>query len=117
MSPDLYRLLHVVSLLVLFLGLGGLLAHEPGKAPKSCLALHGLGLLGLAVCGVGLMHKSSPPIDWQPWIYAKIAALVVLGVVPVLVRRGVLTRFVAFLLVLAIGTGGAWLGLVQDKPF
>ncbi|MFY9342890.1 MAG: hypothetical protein WAT39_10395 [Planctomycetota bacterium] len=117
MSPEVYRLLHLVAVLMLFLGFGGLLAHEPGKAPKSFLVLHGIGWLGIAVCGVGLMHKSSPPIEWQPWIYAKIAALLLLGALPTLIRRGVLTRFLALVLVLVIGAGAAWLGVAETKPF
>lgn len=117
MSPEISRLLHVVSLLLVFLGLGGLLAHEPGKAPRWFGALHGIGLLGMAVCGVGLMHKSSPQLEWQPWVFAKIAGWLVLGAMPTLVKKGVLSRAAALLLALAVGAAGAWLGLANPKPF
>ncbi len=117
MTPELYRLLHVVSLLVTFLGLGGMLAHEVGKAPKLFGAMHGIGLLGMLVCGVGLMHKSVPAMEWQPWVFAKIGGWVLLGALPVLVKRGVLTRFLALMLALALATGAAYLGLANPKPF
>lgn len=117
MTPELYRLLHVVSLLVMFLGLGGMLAHEAGKAPKLFAALHGIGLLAMLVCGVGLMHKSTPAIEWQPWVFAKIGGWVLLGALPILVKRGVLTRFLALLLAIALAAGAAWLGLANPKPF
>ena len=117
MTPELYRLLHIAGLMLLFLGLGGVLTHEAGKAPKLCAILHGLGLLTLVVCGVGLMHKSEPKIEWQPWVFAKIGGWVLLGAIPVLVKKGILPRAIALLLVLAIGVGAAWLGLEKVKPF
>lgn len=117
MTAEMYRLLHLVGVMVLFLGLGGVLTSEPGKAPKLAAALHGLGLLTMIVAGVGLMHRSSPVIAWENWVFAKIGAWVLLAVLPLLVKKGVLPRFFAFLLVLAIGAAGAWLGLVQEKPF
>ncbi|MBL8754287.1 MAG: hypothetical protein JNK15_13375 [Planctomycetes bacterium] len=117
MTPDLYRLLHVVSLLIAFLGIGGMLAHEAGKAPKLFAALHGIGLLGMVVCGVGLMHKASPAIGWEPWIFAKLGAWVLLGAMPVMVKRGMITRFLALLLTLGIAVGAAGLALVKDWRF
>jgi hypothetical protein len=117
MTPEIYRLLHVVFLMSMLLGFGGLLSHEPGKAPKVFGALHGIGLLGMAVCGVGLMHKSSPAIAWEPWVFAKIAAWLLLGALPMMVKRGMLGRMSALVVVLAIGAGAAWLGLANPKPF
>lgn len=117
MSPELYRLVHVACAFLLFLSLGALLAHEPGKAPRWSMMLHGIALLGMLVAGVGMMHKSEPKLEWQPWLYAKVGAWVLLGALPVLVKRGLLPRFVAFVLVLGLGVGAAWLGLVAQKPF
>ncbi len=117
MTPELYRLLHVVGVLLLFLGLGGVLSHEPGKAPKLSSALHGIGLLVLVVAGVGVMHKSEPKLEWQPWVFAKISVWVLLAALPILVSRGVLPRLFALLLVLGLGAGAAWLGLANPKPF
>ncbi|MBL9077645.1 MAG: hypothetical protein JNL08_09085 [Planctomycetes bacterium] len=115
MTPETYRLLHVVGALLLFLGLGGVLAHAGGggKPPGLFLGLHGLGLLVLLVCGVGVMHKAGYP--WQPWVFAKIACWVLLAALPTLVRRGVLPRALGLLLVLGLGAAAAWLGL--SKPF
>ncbi len=113
MSPEFYRVAHVVGVLMLFLGLGGMLASEPGKGSKLFAALHGIGLLVMAVAGVGFAHKSN--YGWPNWMIAKIACWVVLGALPVLVKRGVLPRAVAILLVLAIGGTAAW--LAQTKPF
>lgn len=115
MSPETYRLLHIVGVLLLFLGLGGILAsgREGGKGPALFLAMHGLGLLTMLVAGIGVAHKLG--LGWPNWLLVKIACWVLLGALPVLVRRGVLPRAVAIVLVLAIGATAAWLALA--KPF
>ncbi|MFN7589914.1 MAG: hypothetical protein ACK501_16705 [Planctomycetota bacterium] len=117
MSPELYRLLHVTGALMLFLGLGGMLASEPGKGSKLSGILHGIGLLLLLVAGVGVMHKSEPKLEWQPWVFAKISIWLLLGALPVLVKKGVLPRSLAWLVVLGLGATAAWLGLANPKPF
>jgi hypothetical protein len=117
MTPEIYRLLHVVGALLLFLSLGASLAHEAGKAPRWAAMVHGLALLVMVVAGVGVMHKSEPKLEWQPWVFAKIGAWVLLAVMPALVRRGMLPRFVAFVLVVALGGGAAWRGRANPNPF
>ncbi len=116
MPPEVYRLLHIVGVLLLFLGLGGVLAsggREGGKTPPLFLAMHGIGLLVMLVAGIGFAHKSN--LEWRPWLFAKIACWVVLAAVPILIRRGVLPRFLALLLVVGLGATAAW--LAQAKPF
>ena len=113
MSPDLYRVIHVVGALTLFLGLGGMLAVSDGKTPKLYSALHGIGLLLLLVAGIGVIHKGN--LAWDNWIFAKIACWILLGATPVLVRRGVLPRVGALVLVLVIGGVAVW--LAKTKPF
>jgi hypothetical protein len=116
MTPETYRLLHVVGVLLLFLGLGGALAaagQGGGKAPVLFTVLHGIGLLVMLVAGIGVLHKSQ--MGWPNWALAKIACWVLLGALPILVRRGVLPRTVAILLVVGIGAMAAW--LAQTKPF
>ena len=116
MTPETYRLLHVVGVLLLFLGLGGVLCstgRDGGKTPPVFLALHGIGLLTMLVAGIGFAHKSG--LGWPNWVLAKIACWVVLGAVPVLVRRGVLPRMVALLVAVGLGATAAW--LAQAKPF
>ncbi len=113
MSPEVYGLLHVAGVLMLFVGLGGMFASEPGKVSKWFPALHGIGLLVMLVAGIGFAHKSG--YGWPSWMFAKVACWVVLGAVPVLMKRGVLPRFAALLLVLAVGVTATW--LARAKPF
>jgi hypothetical protein len=113
MSVDFYRVLHLFGALMVFLGLGGMLAVSDGKAPKLYSALHGAGLLVMLVAGVGVLHKAG--LAWNGLIFAKIACWVLLGAAPVLVRRGVLPRVGAVVLVLVIGGVAVW--LAKTKPF
>jgi len=113
MDPATYRLLHVVGVLVVFLGLGGMLCAEPGKASKLFGALHGIGLLVMLVAGIGFAHKSG--YGWPAWLIAKIGCWLLVGAVPMLVKRGVLTRLLGLLLVLGLGGVAVW--LAQSKPF
>ncbi len=113
MSVDFYRVLHLLGLMTLFLGLGGMLAVTEGKAPKVYAVMHGVGLLVMAVAGVGTLHKAGLP--WDNVIFAKLACWVLLGAAPLLVRRGVLPRIGAVVLVLVIGGVAAW--LAKTKPF
>lgn len=118
MSPETYKLIHVVGTLLLFLGLGGVLASagKPGGSPSPLfLAMHGLGLVAVLVAGIGFAHKSH--LGWPAWMIAKIAAWVILAVLPTLVRRGIVSRVVGVLFVVALGAGAAWIGLTNPKPF
>jgi|SRR5688572_3574274 hypothetical protein len=112
MSVEIYRVLHVLGVLMLFLGLGGIFAQEPGKAAKAFLALHGLGLLVMLVAGIGSAHKGG--LGWPGWMFAKMACWVVIAALPVLVRRGVVPRALGILLALALGAAAIW--LAQAKP-
>jgi len=113
MSPELFRLLHVTGVLMLFLGLGGMLASEPGKGSKIYGMLHGIGWLTALVCGFGFAGVTK--LGWPNWMIAKIGILVLLGALPFLTKRGVLPRPLAALLV--IGLGAAAYYLVQSRPF
>ncbi len=115
MSPEIYRVLHVVGALLLFLSLGGVLL-VPGdqKASKLVMPLHGIALLIMVVAGVGVVHKDDT-VSWQPWLYAKIGCWLFVAVLPVLVRKGTISRFVGLLLAIAAGATAVW--LAQMKPF
>ncbi len=116
MTPETYKLIHVVGALLLFCGLGGIFAAgKGGKPPALFLALHGLGLLAVLVAGIGFAHKSN--LGWPAWMIAKIGGWVLLAALPTLVRRGLLPRAVALVLLLGIGAGAAWIGLTNPKPF
>lgn len=111
MTIETYRLIHIVGVLCLFLGLGGLLAGDGKRG--FFMALHGIGLIAMVVAGVGFLHKAG--LGWPNWAFAKIGCWLVLALLPTIVKRNLLSRQVAILLVLAIGATAAW--LAEAKPF
>lgn len=113
MSPELYRLLHVVGVVMLFLGLGGMFASEAGRTPRLFSVLHGVGLLLMLIAGIGFAHKSG--LGWPNWMLAKIAIWVLIGALPALIKKGVVPRAGAVLLVLPLAAAAIW--LAQAKPF
>ncbi|MCA3009164.1 MAG: hypothetical protein INH34_12390 [Phycisphaerales bacterium] len=110
MDPTYYKLIHVVGALLLFCGLGGMLA---GKGGKLAGMLHGIGLLAMLVAGIGFAHKSG--YGWPGWLLAKIGVWVLLGALPFLVKRGILGALGALVLALGLGATAVW--LAQAKPF
>jgi len=115
MSYETYRILHVVGLILLFLGLGGLLMAPVEKRPKLGFVLHGLGLLVMLVAGFGIHARKS--LAWDNWLYVKIACWLLVAVLPVLVSKSVLPRWLGWLVAIAAGVTAAWLGLAIVKPF
>lgn len=112
MSVEFYRIAHIVGVLMLFLGTGGMLAQgKGGKAPAIFAILHGLGLLVMLVAGIGQAHKLGH--GWPPWLLLKIGCWVVIAVLPTLYKRGVLARPVALLFALALGGVAIWLAVAK----
>jgi hypothetical protein len=122
MTYELYKLVHLSGLILLFLGLGATLTA--GRAPsapgrKIGLGLHGLGLLALLVAGFGMharLYENVPPdvTRWPLWFFGKLGAWVLIAVLPVLVKRGVVPVALGWLLAIALGVAAAW--LVLEKP-
>lgn len=115
MSYQTYKLIHVIAVVVLFLGLGGMLAcmRPDQRAPRIFPVLHGLGLLGLVVAGFGAAARLE--IGFPNWLIAKIGVWLLIGALPPMVRRGFVPAPLAWLM--AAGLGGAAVWLAQIKPF
>lgn len=110
MDPKLYHLIHVAAALLVFLGLGSMLTGQGGKVGAM---LHGIGLLAMLVAGIGFAHKSG--LGWPNWMIAKIGVWLLIGAMPVLVKRGVIGALGA--IVLAVGLGATAVWLAYYKPF
>lgn len=114
MTPEIYRVIHVTCALLLYLSLGAVVfGPKDSKPPKFAMAMHGVALLLMVVAGVGAWHKAG--LEWQHWLTAKIGCWLFVGALPVLVRKGMVPRFLGLLLALAAGGAAAWLAIT--KPF
>ena len=118
MPYAIYKLLHVIGLMILFLGMGGMLLRaraEQDRAPKGTAALHGVGLFVMLVGGFGMMARLGIHWPWPGWLIAKLCVWLIIGALPVLVRRQVIPRGPAWLVAPGLGALAAWFAI--GKPF
>jgi hypothetical protein len=123
MSIQLYNLIHVFGVIVLFMALGGTIVHvinggtkESNTWRKPLAMMHGIALFLIFLGGFGLMARLgishvSPP----GWIWAKFVIWLLLGAAIALPYRvkGLAKPFALVLPLL--GALATWLGVF--KPF
>ena len=111
MSLQVYHILHLVGLMLVFIGFGSLLSTE---GAKSAMKWHGTGLLISFVSGFGMLAKLGfNAWPWPTWALIKIGLWLVLGFLPVLAKRRVVAAPVVVLLGVLIGITLTWLGYLK----
>jgi hypothetical protein len=121
MPIEVYKLLHLLGIMLLFASLGGMAilglrgGEEREVAPlRKLLTIgHGVALLVVFVAGFGLMARLGIMSGWPTWIYIKLALWLVLGAAVAVVRRTPeLGRVWLFLLPL-VGAAAAWVAFTH----
>jgi uncharacterized membrane protein len=113
MSYEFYKVLHFIGFLLTVLGLFGLCTIQMNNSQvkpalkKGMSISHGVGLLLLLVAGFGLAAKRGWMNPMPHWIFGKLAIWLVLGGLPVLIKKkpeksGLWLVVVLVLLLLAI---------------
>lgn len=115
MSPVVYHLIHIVGLILLFVGFGGLLSGDE-KARRSAMKFHGIGLLILLVAGFGLLAKLKFSYT-APFVIAKLVIFLLLGALPVLIKRKVMPAGTIVFIAVVLGFCAAYLGYLKALPF
>ncbi len=93
MTYEFYKIIHLISIVLLFSGLIGLLTIQmsggvlAGKARSLVFAAHGIGLLFLLISGFGLLARLGLVSNIPGWVFAKIAIWIILGGAISLVKR------------------------------
>lgn len=119
MNPSLYKVLHILGVLLAFAALGGAmlraLAGTPADAPGRKLAsiTHGVALLLILVSGFGMLAKLG--YGFPLWVWLKIVIWLVVGAALALVRRLPAQAGWFWLALPLLGTAAAWLAVY--KPF
>jgi hypothetical protein len=113
MTTSLYLFLHVVGLIVLFAGFGSL-ASEDERTRKTGGMLHGIGLLIILIAAFGFIaraRKEGVMISYGS-VYVIVKGLIwlVLGFLPVLAKRRVMSRKAVLFLAIALGICAAYIG-------
>ena len=120
-SYQFYKVLHMIGLMTLFFGFGGLLvANYAGivltkKARLMTMITHGVGLLLILVSGFGMAARLGYMAQLPPWVHAKLLVWVLLGAgIAVVKRKGKIGWPLAILL---LGLGGTAAFVAINKPF
>lgn len=121
MSYQFYKVLHLLGLILLFFGFGGLLmaAYAKVELKKQARMMgfisHGVGLLLILVSGFGMAARLGLVSGLPSWVHAKIAIWVLLGVGISLVKRKGHIGWPVAILLWGLGTTAAFIAI--NKPF
>ncbi|MEN3939959.1 hypothetical protein WJU23_01595 [Prosthecobacter sp. SYSU 5D2] len=110
MPLAVYHILHIVGLILVFIGFGALLSSE---GAKSSMKWHGTGLLLSLVSGFGMLAKMGIMGAMPVWVYIKLGLWLVLGVLPVLAKRRVVKPVVVVFVAAMIGAFMGYLGYLK----
>jgi len=107
MSPNIYSILHIVGILMVFLGYGALLARgmaAPDNAPVRKLGsiTSGIGLLLILVAGFAMIPKLGHSFS-EPWLIVKMLVWLALGGLIVLINRKPQLAVMLWWLLIALG--------------
>lgn len=97
-----YKIIHIVGIMLTFMGF----AYGMKQWTKGAAIAHGIGLALLLISGMAMVGK-----NFAPWVFVKIAIWLALGGSIVLVKRKVVPPFIAWVIVLVLGTVAAWTAL------
>jgi hypothetical protein len=120
-SYGIYRLIHIVGILFLFLALGGLALHaanggtkESNRARRLVTITHGVALFIILLGGFGMLARLGIGHTGFPaWVWAKFGIWVVLGAIVVLPYRFPTLARPLWLIVPFLGAVAAYLALFK----
>jgi hypothetical protein len=121
MTYEFYKFIHMMGLMFLFFGFGGLLVSlysQPEmkkQARMMAFATHGLGLLLMIFGGFGMAAKMGLMGHLPGWIHAKIAIWVLMALAISVVKRKASLGWSLVILLVGLGSTAAYLAI--NKPF
>lgn len=123
MSHSFYLVLHVFSVMLLFLAFGGAALHSAAGGTKATnpkrglvAATHGLALVLLVVSGFGVAGKGGHFANGFPlWIMVKLGLWLVFGAAIVPLGRKAGSGGALWVVLPLLGLVAAWLGVT--RPF
>jgi hypothetical protein len=94
-SYQLYNLLHILGIVLVFMALGGLAFHganggtkDTNKVRGLVMATHGVGLVLILIAGFGMLARTRPMGAGFPgWLHPKLLIWVLIAVAPVILNR------------------------------
>ena len=121
-SFQLYNVVHIVGILLLMVGLGGMAAmasvgSRPAGLRRFTAAFHGLGLFVILLGGFGMLARLGivQGSSWPGWLWAKVIIWGILGAAAVLPYRYPRTALPMMLVLPLLGGAAAYMAIY--KPF
>lgn len=121
MSYQFYKVLHLLGLMLLFFGFGGLLmaAYAKVELKKAARIMgfvtHGVGLLLILISGFGMAARLGLVSGLPAWVQAKVGIWLLLGLAISLVKRKGAIGWPVAVLLWGLGTTAAFIAI--NKPF
>jgi hypothetical protein len=122
MSLAAYRVIHILSMALMFTALGGLLLASragvtTGVSRKTAGITHGIAMLLLLVSGFGALARIglSNPAIWPAWLWVKALLWLVFGGIIVLIRRAPRSSTLLWWLLPLLGGLAAYLALYKPS--
>jgi len=109
MDYTTYKIIHLIGIAALALGLGGMMAG--GSQRKLFSIVQGIALLVMLVSGFGLLAKLK--LGFPHFAIAKTVLWVVIGGMPVLLRKLNVPALVGIAISLTLVGVMAWLGVMK----
>jgi hypothetical protein len=120
-SVSIYKVVHLLGIMLVFTAVGGVVAHAAGGGTKDSntfrkqLAMaHGIGLLLAFVTGFGLLARTGTSMA-EGWVWGKVLIWLFMGVATVLPYRSQSLARALLLLLPLVGGIAAYLAIY--KPF
>ena len=120
MSLNAYRVIHILSMMLLFTALGGLLLASragvtTGVSRKTAGITHGIALILLLVTGFGALARLGlgNPASWPAWAWLKALIWLVFGGIIVLIRRSPRTSAALWWALPLLGALAAYLAIYK----
>ncbi|MBC2594863.1 hypothetical protein H5P28_11390 [Ruficoccus amylovorans] len=119
MSIQLYKVIHLVGVMMVFLGYGGLIVRgfldRDNKGLRVLGAVtSGVGLLLLLLGGFGMVARYGGAISYlDGWLIAKYVIWLILGAAIAIINRKPKLGMPAWWAILILGAAAAYLGIMK----
>lgn len=122
LSYEIYKLLHLFGIIMLFMSVGGVMLYALNGGTKAdntwrktAAITHGIGLVFILVAGFGLLARVGISWPWPGWVFVKLIIWLVLGGVTGLIYKLGPTGKGLWYVVILLGVIAAYMAIF--KPF
>ena len=121
MSYGFYKVLHLISIMAVYLALGAMIFHMMSGGSKMfakkkfLMITHGVALFFILLAGFGLLARLQiAQMPWPLWVWLKLAVWLVLGGITAIIYRKPKLSAVLWVVTLLLGGFAAY--LANYKP-